>query len=112
MGLKYFRTAERPALEFWLTDDDDNLINFASGYTFTFKLGTPGEAATFTKTTGITGAAGVGTEPSGTPNVTITFTAAELDSLTIGSTRWQLTATTSGLDRFFQGGIEIRDVIT
>ncbi len=110
--LRYYRTAERPDLRLWLLDDDGALINFASGYTFAFKLGQPGSAATFTKTTGITGAAGSGTETSGTPNVTLTFTAAELDGLTAGATTWQLRATTSGLDRVYQGQFALHDVIT
>lgn len=85
-GIIINRTAELPDVKLWWLDDDGTLINFASGYTFTFKLGRPGSAATFTKSTGITGAAGSGTETSGTPNVTISFTAAELDALAIGRT--------------------------
>ena len=111
-NLVYYRTAERPDIKLWLEDDDGTLINFASGYTFAFKLGSPGSAATFTKSTGITGAAGAGTEPTGTPNVTLTFTAAELDSLTAGLTTWQLRATNSSLDRVYQGTFQLRDVIT
>jgi hypothetical protein len=112
MSLIYFRTAERPDLQFWLQDDDGVLINFASGYTFAWRLGTPGDAAVFEKTTGIAGAAGVGTEPSGTPNIVLTFTADELDDITAGNYVWQLQATTSTLDRFFEGTIRIKDVIT
>jgi hypothetical protein len=110
--LRYYRTAERPDIRLWLLDDDGALVDFASGYTFTFKLGSPGSAASFTKTTGITGAAGAGTETSGTPNVTLTFTAAELDGLTAGTTTWQLRATTGGLDRVYQGQFALHDVIT
>lgn len=110
--LNLYRTAERPDVRLWLLDDDDTLINFASGYTFVFKLGQPGSAATFTKSTGITGAAGAGVSPSGTPNVVVTFTAAELDALTIGSTTWQLRATTTSLDRLYQGRLTVHDVIT
>lgn len=112
MSLVYYRTSERPDIKFWLLDDDGTLVNFASGYTFAFKLGSPGSAATFTKTTGITGAAGSGTESSGTPNVTISFTAAELDALTAGPYSWQLRATTSSLDRIYQGQFTLNDVIT
>jgi hypothetical protein len=111
MSLVYFRTAERPDLQFWLQDDDGVLINFASGYTFAWRLGTPGDAAVFEKTTGIAGAAGAGTEPSGTPNIVLTFTADELDDVTAGNYVWQLQATTSTLDRFFEGTIRIKDVI-
>ena len=109
--LRYYRTAERPDLRFWLLDDDGDLVDMSTGYTFSFKLGQPGEAAEFTKTSGITGAAGAGTESSGTPNVTITFTAAELDGLTVGTTIWQLRATSGGVDRLYQGQFAVHDVI-
>lgn len=111
-NLTLYRTAERPDLQLWLLDDDGALIDFSAGYTFSWKIGTPGSTAAFTKTTGIVGATGSGVEPSGTPNVTLTFTAGELDAVTRGGYRWQLTATTSGLDRVFQGRIDITDVIT
>lgn len=109
--LVYYRTAERPDIKLWLLDDDGALVNFASGYTFAFKIGSVNATAVFTKTTGITGAAGTGTETTGTPNVTLSFTAAELDSLAIRTYTWQLRATTSSLDRIYQGLIDIRDVI-
>lgn len=110
-ALTYFRTAERPDIKLWILDDAGNLIDFSSN-TFAFKLGSPGVAAVFTKTTGITGGAGSGTEPSGTPNITISFTAAELDALTAGVYSWQLRATSSSLDRVFQGAFTLLDVIT
>lgn len=111
-GIVYYRTAERPDIQLWLTDRTGTLIDFSSGYTFAFKVGTPGTAALFTKTTGITGAAGSGTETSGTPNVTIQFTAGELDSLAKRKTSWQLRATVGSIDRVFQGSFEVKDVIT
>jgi len=112
MALTYYRTAKRPDLQFWLLDDDGVLIDFSTGYTFEFKLGSPGSAATFTKTTGITGAAGAGVEPSGTPNLVVSFTGTEMDSLTPGPTLWQVKATSASLPRFFQGTFTLRDVIT
>jgi hypothetical protein len=110
--LTYYRTAERPDIRLWLLDDDGDLIDFSSGYSFTFKVGLRGSAALFTKTTSITGAAGSGTEDTGTPNVTIAFTAAELDSVTAGKWQWQLRATSSSLDRIYQGTFNLLDVIT
>jgi hypothetical protein len=110
--LVYHRTAERPDIAMWIEDDDGDLVDFSTGYSYTWKLGVPGQAATFTKTTLISGAAGSGTETSGTPNILIQFVAAELDAVTAGPYTWQLTATTSGLDRVYQGRITIRDVIT
>lgn len=110
--LHYYRTAERPDIKLWLLDDDGSLVDLSTGFTFTFKLGNPGSAATFTKTTGITGAAGSGTESSGTPNLTITFSAGELDNLTAGVSAWQIRATTGGLDRIYRGQFTLHDVIT
>jgi hypothetical protein len=112
--LTYYRTAELPDIQLWLLDDDGALIDYSSGYTFTFKLGDPGSAAVFTKTSGITGAAGSGSESSGTPNITLTFTAAELDDVDPGAYTWQLVArhTSSSKDRPHQGRFMVRDVIT
>mgnify|MGYP003543996023 CR=1 FL=1 len=109
--LVYHRTAERPALHLWLLDDDGDLTDMSSGYTFSLKVGTAGSTALLTKTTNITGAAGAGTEPTGTPNVVGTWTAGELD-LTPGTYAWQLTCTSSSLDRVFAGSISILNTIT
>lgn len=111
-SLTIYRSAERPSIRLWLLDDAGALIDFSSGYTFTFKIGPAGATAVFTKSTGITGAAGAGTAPSGTPNVTLSFIAGETDALTKGSKRWELKATTGGLDRVFEGTLEVRDVST
>lgn len=108
--LVYHRHAERPAAKLWLFDDDGTLIDFSSGYTFSFKIGTRGQTASLTKTTNITGAAGAGVEPSGTPNVTVTWAAGELD-ITPGNYAWELTATTSSADRVFSGRFKVLDRI-
>jgi hypothetical protein len=108
--VRYASTADRPALALWLFDDDGDLIDFASGYTFSLKVGRPGSTAALTKSAGITGAAGAGTEPDGTPNVTITWSAGEL-AFEPGSYTAQLTATTSSLDRVFQFPFDVVDVV-
>ncbi len=100
--LRYYQGAERPALKLWLQDDDGTLIDFATGYTFELKIGLVGQAALLTKTAGIVGAAGTGVEPTGTPNVTVSWTSGEL-AITVGAYSWQLKATTGGLDRYFGG---------
>jgi hypothetical protein len=110
-SLIYHKTAERPVIELWLIDDDGALIDFSSGYTFSWKIGHPGNAAVLTKTSGITGAAGSGSEPDGTPNVTIQPAAGEFN-ITAGVYSWQLTATTGSTDRVYDGLIKIKDVIT
>jgi hypothetical protein len=110
--LTYYRTAERPALQFWLEDEAGALIDFTTGYSFVFKLGYEGAAAVFTKASGITGAAGSGTELAGIPNVTIAFTPDEL-VLPAATYRWQLRASAPGsLDRVYQGLLRLLDVIT
>lgn len=111
MTVRYHATAERPALELWLVDDDGSLIDFSSGWTFVFKIGLPGNAALLTKSSSITGAAGAGSEPDGTPNVTITWAAGEL-ALTPGTYQGQLTATSSSLDRVFSFPFQILNVVT
>jgi hypothetical protein len=112
VGVQYHSTADRPALELWLFDDDGTLLDLSSGsYTFSLKIGTPGSAALLTKSSGIAGAAGSGTEPSGTPNLVITWSAGEL-ALTPGNYTGQLTATISSLDRVFTFPFSITSVIT
>lgn len=110
--LDFWKTVERPDKRMWIRDSAGTLIDF-SGYTFSFKLGAIGAAASFTKTSGITGAAGSGVEPTGTPNVTLSFSANELDSLVPGEYAWQLRTTTGSLDRgMYEGTATVHDIIT
>jgi len=99
------RGAERPALEITWYDDDGNLIDLSDA-TFAFKIGQRGSTATatVTKTTNIVGAATA-------PNVTVTWTAGELD-INHGVYTWQLTATSGNLDRMCEGTFHVLDVIT
>ena len=72
----------------WL-DDAGDVIDFSSGWTFSVKVGAPNSTASFTKTTGITGAATA-------PNVTIEWaTSGEITTLGAGSHTVQITATRS-----------------
>lgn len=66
--------AELPNLTFAWSDSNGNLIDFSVAHTFSFRIGS---ATPFVKSTGITGAAT-------SPNVTVSFTAGELDGLTAG----------------------------
>ena len=110
--LIYHTQAERPSAKLWVFDDDGTLIDFSTGsYSFVFRVGLPGFPALLTKSSNITGAAGAGVEPSGTPNVVINWTAGELD-IAPGAYTWQLTATTSSLDRVFSGSFVILDDIS
>ena len=110
-AVRYYQGAERPSLDMWLLDDDGDLIDFSSGYTFVLRVGQIGSAAALEKTGGITGAAGSGQELSGTPNVSVTWSSGELD-LVPGSYEWQLVATTGGLDRIFGGSFRVLGVIS
>lgn len=74
MAIEYYEGAEYPNVEITWLDSAGNIINFSSGWTFTVKIGQAGVAAIVTKTTGITGA-------QTAPNVTISWAAAELDTL-------------------------------
>lgn len=112
--LEYYRTAERPDLQLWLLDEDGNLVDFSTGYTFEFKLGIiegSESEAIFTKASGIVGAVGSGTEPTGNPNVTIAFDEGELDDVDAETYRWQLRAISGGRDRVYQGWIEILGIL-
>jgi hypothetical protein len=101
--VRYFANAERPTLRITWYDDADAIIDLSAS-TFSLKVGNPGSAALLTKTSGITGAATA-------PNVTIAWTAGELN-LTPGTYTYQLTATTSALDRTMTGQIQILDVVS
>ena len=85
-------------IQIWWEGFDGNLINFASGYTFSSTLAYTSDPRTaiFTKTTGFTGAAVSGTELSGTPNLTVAWaTSGELNtsSLTEGEYQFTIVAT-------------------
>lgn len=109
--VSYNAAAERPGLGLWLRDSANALIDFSSGYTFVLKIGPRGGAALLTKSSNITGAAGAGEEPTGTPNVVILWGAGEL-ALTPGVYRCELTCTTSSADRVFEFDITITPPLT
>lgn len=72
MAIEYYKGAELPNVDITWLDSDGNVINFSSGYTFTVKVGTSGQAAILTKTSGITGLAAA-------PNIVIAWTTDELN---------------------------------
>lgn len=90
MILRVVAGAERPSRAITWEDDAGQVIPFATpAHTFELRVATPGG---FSKTGGITGA-------DVAPNVTIAFSAGELDDLPAGRWRAQLIATEGGLDR-------------
>lgn len=77
----------------WFQQDGVTLYNFSSGWTFTVRIGVPGQAALVIPTA--TGAATA-------PNITVTFNPAALDTIPAGSYHLDVTprftATSKDLD--------------
>lgn len=109
--LTYVTTAERPGWDIWWRESTGALIDFSAGYTFTLKIGSRGEAAKLTKTTGISGGTGSGTKSAGTPNLAVTFSPGEL-AITRGVYLAQIIANTGSADRFAEFTLTILDAIT
>jgi hypothetical protein len=88
------------------TDSVGNIRDFASGWTFEFKLGVLGSAAVLTKTAGITGAAT-------SPNIVIAFATEEL-VVAANTYTGQLRArrTSDSKDLFTQFPVTIKAVVT
>lgn len=110
--ITYYKNAEAPTLNLWWYSDDGTLVDFSSGVSgWQLKIGQYGETAVLTKTTGITGAAGSGTDPDGTPNVVVVWSAGDLN-VTPGHYVLQLTATTTAGDRVLTAPIRIYNTVT
>lgn len=76
--LSYNRGVTAPSARLWIFDDDGTLIDL-TGATLSVKIGARGATPKTTKASGVTGGLGAGTEPDGTPNVTIVWSGSELD---------------------------------
>ena len=89
--LEYFDGQELGDAGLWLRDGKGALVDLSTGYTFEVKAWLASAAtAAFTKTDDISGAAGAGREPDGTPNLVIQWDATgELDQLDL-DTRYRL----------------------
>jgi hypothetical protein len=74
----YTQGADLPDLPIDWEDSSGDLHNFEDGWTFTLRIGTPGQAAVLEKTDTIVGQAA-------SPNVTIQWEAGELDDITPGT---------------------------
>jgi hypothetical protein len=107
MIVRYYKGAEHPDLRLTWESDSGAIIDFSSGYTFELKLGHGGLSAASTKTNGITGA-------QTSPNVLITFAAAELDALPAGLYEAQLRAnlTAANKDRYMRFWFNLLPSIT
>lgn len=83
--VEYVKGSELPDLAITWTDTNGDVINFATGWTFTVRIGVEGQEAEHTKTSGISGAATA-------PNVTVAWSAGELDDLAARVWSCQVTA--------------------
>ena len=81
----YILGAELPNYTVTWRDSAGAVIDFSTGWTFTAKLGIPGDDAIVTKTSGITGAATA-------PNLTVTWATGELDDIQPGTYVLQISA--------------------
>lgn len=104
----YIEGADLPDLTLTWKDENDAVINFSTGWTFVLKVGQPGSAALFTKSTGIVGAATA-------PNVTIAWaTTGELNTLSPGTYQAHLiaTRTADSKNRYLPFVLPVKDPIT
>lgn len=107
MAVDYVLGAELGDLRITWLDEDGDVIDFSSGWTFQLKLGpAKSAAAALTKTTGIVGAATA-------PNLTVAWAAGELDNLTVRNYVLQVKATRpDSKDRIMQGNLRIIGPVT
>ena len=106
MALIYYKGAELPDAEITWLDSVNNVINFSTGYTFTIKIGNPGQNALLTKTSGITGA-------STAPNIVIAWAVNDLN-IASGTYTMDIIAnlTATNKDRIQSTPITINNVVT
>ena len=100
--VSYVEGSTLPDLEVWWPDPDGSgdLVDFSTGYTFSVVVGRR-SAVEFTKSSGLTGAAGSGdgSEPADVPNLTVQWSASDLGALTPGLYTLELVATRDGDSR-------------
>jgi len=85
-----------PPLKLFLRENGVLIPGLATGHTFVLKVATMEDVVLFTKSSSITGQAGSGFAPLGTPNVIVQWAVAdELDKLSEGTFRAQLAITDS-----------------
>lgn len=104
---EYIQGAELDDLTVSWSDSNGDLYDFSSGWTFSLKVGNKGSAASFTKTTGMTGAAA-------SPNLTVVWaTTGELNLLEGGTYVLQIEAirTSDSRSLFMQDSITIVEAV-
>lgn len=88
----YVQGADLPDLAIAWYDSDGDIINFATGWSFSVRVGKSGRPAIFEKTDGIAG-------DDAAPNVVISWDDGELDSLEPGIWSVEITATRDDDDK-------------
>lgn len=84
--IEYYQGSDLPDLALTWLDRNDAVIDFSTGWTFTLKVGRPGETALITKSSNIFGAPVA-------PNVTVSWaTTGELNTIAAGEYLALLTA--------------------
>jgi hypothetical protein len=108
--LKYVQGAEQPPTELWWQKANKELVDFTTGVlSWEVKIIDKARRVLLTKTSGVTGSAGSGTEANGTPNVSIAWSTGELN-IAPGKHVIQVKATTASGDRFLVRPFEIEPV--
>lgn len=108
--LEHTINTERPTWKLWCRGANGSLIDLSSGYSgFTGKVYQAPSTAVFTLTGTFTGAAGAGTEPDGTPNLTYTPATDEMTAVTPGLYRVRILAVLAagGQEQVFDGDIRL-----
>lgn len=108
--ITYYKNAEDPTMRLWWYDDDGTLVNLSAVTSWSLKIGQYGETALLSKTSGITGAAGSGVDPTGVPNVVVVWAAGDLN-VAAGAYVMQLVATSSGRDRTMTAPFRILNTV-
>ena len=102
--LTYNQGVTTPSAKLWIYDDDGTLLDLSAASGFVVKIGARKQAAKLSKSAGIAGAVGAGTEPTGTPNLVITWSGTELN---IAPGTWLIQVSMSSGARMWEGEIEI-----
>lgn len=105
---QWYRGAELPSLSIWWTDSESNLLDLSTADSFELRAFKAGCPPAITKTSGLVGAVGSGTEASGVPNLSVQWATGEL-AIDPGIYTVVITATFGELDRKMSTSITILD---
>lgn len=109
--IQYRATSENLPIRLWWRDDTGQLINLSTYDSFEVEIQSGG-VEHFAKTTGITGAAGSGASPTGTPNLVITWVDGDFDTVPVGAHKLVIRAIDAGLELSHEFDFELLQDIT